>query len=217
MNGKEYNELATQHLLQKDYENARRYYLLASEQGEYLAMYNLACMYYFGDGVERDEAAAFSWYQKAGQHGDPEALNRVGVMLENGIGVEKNPAEAFAAYRKSAELGSLSGLANTGFAYLEGKGVQTDWEAGLRYLELASERGNGIASLALGDSYRNGQWGLSPEAVRARGYYERGMQQKYAPAIERLAELYDAGEGVERDPIKAAELRRLAENTTEES
>ena len=80
MNGKEYTEKATEYLLKKEYDKAMEYYLKASDEGYYFAMYNIACMYYFGDGVEKDDQKAFSWYLKAYEHGDAEAGNRVGVM-----------------------------------------------------------------------------------------------------------------------------------------
>ena len=65
MTGKEYTDLGTEYLTNKDYTKARECYEKAAEQGYYLAMYNLACMYYFGDGVEKNDAIAFNWYWAA--------------------------------------------------------------------------------------------------------------------------------------------------------
>ena len=42
------------------------------------------------------------------------------------------------------------------------------------------------------------------------------MEQKYAPAILRLAVLYEDGVGVAKDVEKSAALRALAEQTPDE-
>lgn len=214
MNGQELNELATQYLTDKDYENALKYYLEASDQGNFYAMYNLACMYYFGDGVEKNESTSLEWFERAARHGDPEGANRAGVMYENGIGTGRDLKKAFAYYTESAEEHSLSGMANLGLCYLEGKGTAADVSSGLDWMEKASAGGNGIASLTMGDYYRDGNY-VEKNYVTARKYYERGQKQKYAPAMIRLAELYEKGLGAAVDGEKGRMLRKLAEETAD--
>ena len=181
----------------------------AAETGDYFAMYDIACMYYFGDGVKKDDEAAFSWYKNAAEHGDPEAANRVAIMLSGGIGCEKNAVAAFDWYRRSAEAGSLSGMANYGVQLLKGNCRSQDVPAGLMWLDRASEGGNGIASELLGDYCVNGSYGPA-DPVKAAAYYERGVEQKYAPPVRKLAEMYEAGCGLPKDTKKAAELEKLA-------
>lgn len=192
MTGKELNELATEYLTKKDYDKARQYFEEASEQGEYLAMYNLACMYYFGDGVEKDDVKAYFWYEKAWRHGDSEAANRVAVMREMGIGTEQNQEEAFKAYLESARMGSLSGMANAGRCYLEGIGTEADIQAGLDWMTKAFEGGNGIASLNMGEYCFEGKY-MEQSYEMARLFWERGAAQKYDPCTERLSYLYENG------------------------
>lgn len=210
----DWNEKGTEYLVAKEYQKAEECFRKAAEEENFYAMYNLACMYYFGDGVEKDDAASFHWFSEADRHGDAEAANRVGIMLENGIGTEADPEAAFDAYLRSAEGGSLSGMANLGQSYLEGK-VRQDVVSGLYWMERASKEGNGIASLAMGEYSLAGTYGEADPA-QAKMYFERGMQQKYAPAILRLADLYEEGIGVEKDLKKSAELRELAANTPDE-
>ena len=54
----------------------------ASEMGNFVSTYNVACMYYFGDGVEANTSTALEWFKKASAQGDREAENRVGIMYE---------------------------------------------------------------------------------------------------------------------------------------
>ena len=202
-------------LEQGDFDSARECFLKSAEQGYYLAMYNLACMYYFGDGVEKNDEEAFRWYNEATEHGDAEAANRVGVFFENGIGCEKSLEKAFDYYLRSAQMGSLSGMANVGQCYLEGKGTEQNVVSGLTWMGAASEKGNGIASLMMGEYCLAGTYG-EPDPAQAKIFFERGIPQKYAPAILRLSDLYEQGIGVPKDEEKAAELRELAASTPDE-
>ncbi len=235
MTGKELDRIATEYLTNGDYDNAMKYFLQASEEGYFISMFNIACMYYFGDGVEQDYSKAYEWYVKASEAGDKEAMNRVGMLLAEGTGVEKDPEKAFEWYLRSAKAGSLSGMASTGYCYLQGFGTEADLNSFLAWMNKASRKGNGIASLTLGDYYAEHadeiidvmQCDSCKSSVpkedlpsynlnRAREYYERGMKQKYAPAILKLAEMYEKGLGVEQDPAKAEELKELAANTPDE-
>lgn len=69
----EYTKIGTEHLKKEEYEKALENYLKASDLGDFYAMYNIACMYYFGDGVAKNDTQALKWYEKASQAGDAEA------------------------------------------------------------------------------------------------------------------------------------------------
>ena len=51
--------------------------------------------YFYGEGVERDDAKAFSYYMEAAEAGELEAICRVGQMYYFGYGAEQDPAKAF--------------------------------------------------------------------------------------------------------------------------
>ena len=58
---------------------AAHWFEAAAGQGDTVAQYNLACLYYHGEGVPLDAAAACRWLQNAidGGHEQPEALQRL--------------------------------------------------------------------------------------------------------------------------------------------
>ncbi len=62
--------------------------------------------FYFGRGVEKDDAEAVKWYRKAADQGYALAQYNLGVMYANGRGVVKDDAEAVKWYRKAAEQGN---------------------------------------------------------------------------------------------------------------
>lgn len=106
-------------------------------------------------------------------------------------------------------MDSLSGMANLAICYLEGKGTEKNIEKGLEWMNTASKKGNGVASLKLANFYTDGLYAEKDYQI-ARSYLERGMDQKYGDAVMELARFYKEGLGVEIDLVKAKELEELA-------
>ncbi|MBR1891253.1 MAG: sel1 repeat family protein [Clostridia bacterium] len=200
---------ATQLLKDGKKKQAFELFKKASEMGNFVSTYNVACMYYFGDGVEANHSTALEWFKKASDQGDREAENRVGVMYEEGIGTDIDLNQAFLRYKNSAEAGSLGGMGNLAKCYLYGIGTSVDVEEGLRWMETASKKGNGIATLELGNIYCDGKF-VPKDYAMARKILERGLMQKYGPALEKLADLLENGLGGEVDIKRAEYLRRIA-------
>ncbi len=69
--------------------------MLAAEQGEPRAQYNLGVCYKFGVGVPKDYNEAVKWYRLAAQQGHPQAQCNLGVCYANGEGVVKDLEEAY--------------------------------------------------------------------------------------------------------------------------
>ena len=70
-----------------DYNTALENWRPLAKQGVALAQYNLALMYYHGEGVERDLKEAARLYRLAAEQGVASAQNNLGVMYKNGEGV----------------------------------------------------------------------------------------------------------------------------------
>ena len=87
----------------RDIQKAIKYYSMAMELGNNLAMSNLADIYRKGSwGAEKNPAKAFELYKRCTL---PYAYFRVGEAYENGWGVEKNLDEAKANYRIAYKAG----------------------------------------------------------------------------------------------------------------
>src|SRR6185369_1807472 len=59
-----------------------------AENGDEVAMFILANMYYNGEGTEKNLEKAFHWYQKAAKYGSKEAMFHLANMYYNGEGTE---------------------------------------------------------------------------------------------------------------------------------
>ena len=73
-----------------DFETALHEFTLAAEEGLDLAQYNLAILYFTGQGVERDLDEAFRWTEAAAMQGHVGAQFNLGNLYYAGDGVVEN-------------------------------------------------------------------------------------------------------------------------------
>jgi TPR repeat protein len=62
------------------------------------AQNNLGSLYYSGNGVALDPAAAAAWYAKGAVQGNASALNNLAICHEDGVGTARDLARARALY-----------------------------------------------------------------------------------------------------------------------
>ena len=126
-------------------EKAAEDLLLAADQGDADAQYNLGLMYYNGDGVTQDDAEALKWYRLAADQGDATAQSNLGSMYANGDGVTQDDAEALKWYRKAADQGNAWAQYSLGSMYQNGLGVTQDYAEALKWYRLAADQGDAVA------------------------------------------------------------------------
>jgi len=77
-----------------DYATALDYLRPQAEQGDVNAQYDLALMYFNGEGVPQDFTEAEKWWRKAAEQGNAEAQYNLGVMYANRRIVPQDNADA---------------------------------------------------------------------------------------------------------------------------
>ncbi|CAB4396319.1 unnamed protein product [Rhizophagus irregularis] len=179
----------------------------AAENGEEVAIYNLATSYYNGKGTEKNLVKAFYWYQKAAENGDKEAQFNLGVCYENGEGTEKNLEKAFYWYQKAAENGYIDVMAYLAGCYCDGEGTEKNLEKAFYWYQKAAENGDKEAQFNLGVCYEEGI-GIEKDEVKASYWYQKAAQQGFSNAQYRLGFFYKIGKGVKEvleTPLKKVE------------
>ena len=58
-----------------DYDKSFYWYKKAADQGEAIAQKNLGLLYYYGEGITRNEAQAKYWFEKACTNGNQEGCD----------------------------------------------------------------------------------------------------------------------------------------------
>ena len=81
---------------------AAEWFRKAANQGASSAQYNLAVMYYSGQGVPQSYEQTIKWYRKAAVQGDSDAQYGLGTLYYNGLGTAENYDIAVSWFKKAA-------------------------------------------------------------------------------------------------------------------
>jgi TPR repeat protein len=188
-----------------DYAEALRLFRPAAEDGNARAQHGLCTLYYLGQGVPQDPAAAAQWCRKAADQGDAAAQLSLGLMYAMGHGVPQNKATGAAWVRKSADQGYAEAQDFLGVMCEMGIGVAQDYAAAAAWFRKAANQGDATAQYHLGVAHNRGR-GVPQDYAAAATWLRAAADQGYGPAEETLAAMYVTGKGVRHDEAQAFAL-----------
>jgi hypothetical protein len=106
--------------VKKDYQEAIRWYKVASVQGNAHAQCSLGNIYLNGEGVLQDFGEAAYWYRMAAEQGNSQAQGYLGYFYDHGLGIPQDLTEAAKWYRLAADQGDAVIQFNLGLMYSKG-------------------------------------------------------------------------------------------------
>jgi len=159
-----------------DFETALHEFTLAAEEGLDLAQYNLAILYFTGQGVERDIDQAFRWTEAAALQGHVGARFNLGNLYYSGDGVEANQSKAVEMFELAARGGHANAALILANMYADGE-IASNEELGL-FASLS----NYFTSLFSGDS-------SSSDLVLAHAWANMAIANESSDADVLLADL----------------------------
>ena len=176
----------------------------ACDLGHAMACANLAALHERGLGVPRDLPRAARLYRQACDAGLGIPCAALGVLHANGAGVPQDDAAAFALYQRSCTLGHAHGCTLVGLSHDGGFGVERSWDSAVDAYRQGCTRGDAGGCLTLGGRLAGTR---RPEKVaEAVELYAHACSLDEADGCLRAAALLDAGDGVERDRVRAKDL-----------
>lgn len=199
--------------------HASRYWRIAADQGDAVAMYNLGMCYRWGEhGEYADPDKAFSWFEKAAAAGHTEAGKLV-TMFNNdegkklflqsaisgvqGFGTKWYKSEWMVQeYFKGADAGDVEmqyELARESVPGTTFDAFKRKPENAVKYYELASEQGMIDAMFNLANLYEEGCPGMEPNLKKAFFWRKKCADAGDAEACYLLGRMYQAGKGVGED------------------
>jgi TPR repeat protein len=113
-----------------DFETALYEFTVAAEEGLDLAQYNLAILYFTGQGVEQDAAEAFRWTEAAALQGHVAAQFNLGSLYYAGDGVETDTTKAVELFEGAARAGHANAALILANMYADGE-LAAEEEPGL--------------------------------------------------------------------------------------
>lgn len=150
----------------------------AAKGGLAEAEVRLGRMLLSGEGVAKDEAAAFTRFARAAKAGYAEAHNMLGRCYENGWGVAHDFGAAARHYTIAASAGNAWAQYNLGHLFLDGLGVARDVDNAFVWYMRAAEQGHVRAMSLVGRCYEEG-WGVGKDLILARGWYRKAAEGGY--------------------------------------
>ena len=148
-------------VLEKDLEEAARWYERSAAQGFVPAQYRLGNLYEMGSGVERNFEEARLWYQRSAEAGHRMAMHNLAALYAGGEMGEQQFELAAEWFAQAAERGMTDSQFNLGMLYARGLGVEQDFEQSFKWFALAAMNGDQDAAKARDDIAKS----LSAEAV----------------------------------------------------
>ena len=107
-----------------------------------MAQWNLAGMYYRGDGAPQDDAQAVRWCRRAAEQDCPPAQYSLATMYADGRGVLADYIEAERWYRRAAAAGHAKAQFKLAELYYVGRGISRDYVSGDVWCRLAAAQGH---------------------------------------------------------------------------
>jgi TPR repeat protein len=191
--------------LKTNYLEAERWFKKAAEQNVGDAQFRLG-NFYLNYKHPPDYKQGVPWLQKAAEGGNRTAMFDLGRLMIAGSGVPKDVPGGVKWITKSADAGTLQAQQTLVEIYADGKDMPKDPLQSLKWvLKIANNPDAAVFYLdRAGDIFFDG-WDTIPKNYpAARGWYERAAAKGDQHAIERLAQIYKDGLGVEKDEKKAA-------------
>lgn len=184
----------------KDINEAVRWYSLAAERGDRFAARDLAKMYYQGDGVGKDIKQFLAWTAKAAELGHPEAQANLGLMLVQGKDLPKDVSTGVKLVQDAAQQGDGFAWSLVGGFHQDGLLPKSPAQAARAYQQ------------AVAKGYPDARFDLTPALLRtaqiepdagAVAKDQQDAQAGQAQAMLRLADRYADGIGVAENLAQA--------------
>ncbi len=181
--------------------------------GDEWAMSQWAASLAAGEGVGKDEKAAFVLMSKAAEGSEGYGLRGLADFYRDGIGTPKNPQKAFALYKACAERGDKSARYIMAYMLASGEGVERNEKQGYQIMLQSAEDGDKNAQRWLGwYLFRLDQENMSEAAWNQAVYWSGKAAEGGEPDVRYAAAyiLLSPWASREQEQKALADLTKLA-------
>lgn len=165
------------------------------DQGNVDVQFEIAKMYYKGNGLDRDEFKARGWLERAVANGSELAMVALGGLYEKGseaVGGKIYLKTALKLYLKAAEKGNGLAATRIGEIYHDGKGVEKDYGTALAYFRKGMDNGCLDAAVAVLWMYRCRECEIK-DALSAVAFVKKEAEMGNAKAMRYMGKFNAKG------------------------
>ena len=149
-----------------------------------------------------DITKAIEYFEKGVALEDPACMQRLAYLLSNDNAMgEVNFERSLKLNIQAAQLGNTDAAYNAGLAYAHGKGADVNKQQALYWYKIAAVAGVVLAQHNLAALYFNS--GEQADTIEAHYWYLKAAEKGSYLSQNCLGLMYQAGQGVEKNPVKA--------------
>lgn len=129
-------------MVNKDLDQAIKWFSLAAEKNDDLALFYLGKIYFTGDGVPKNEIKAAELITSSAEQGNENAKLLLATMYHLGKGVPQDYSAAKNLFLELAEKGNYAAQLNLGIMYYAGRGFLQDRAYAHMWVNIAASFGS---------------------------------------------------------------------------
>lgn len=200
--------------VKENYEKAIHWLEKAAAQGQMNALVNLGRCYERCISIsDNTEEKIYQLYRQAAEQGFEAGIELVGECYSNGLGVEENAKAAALWLRAAADQGNRFAQYELGVLYEDANGVNYDPKEAVRLYRLSAEQKNPNGMVWYARCCMDGVGDAKADGEEIFRLISEGLElgECFPYAMTLLGECYEKGIGTPKNPVKARELYRKAE------
>lgn len=175
------------------------------------AQNEVADMYYYGYGTDKDLDKYIYWLNKASNNGNSRSIKKLADCYYNGIGVNKDEYAAYDLYKKAAEIGEANAQNIVANYYYNGEFESQNYEEAIRLYKKSANQGHHWAQSNLANCYRDGK-GVKQDYNEAFKLYLEAAQGDIDYAQYEVAYCYMNGLGTDASYVEGIKWYKKASN-----
>jgi len=199
------NRLGDYYNQEEDYKKAAKYYTQADNPEGWFEHGWMWLQGKLGSQSDADMLRGLALVRRSEQADYRDAIFLMARLFETGVVVQQNYDSAVYMLSRLVEREDAYALYSMACYYEDGLGVGIDSVKAMDFYRRAGAAGLGAGYACLGDYYRYGAAGLTPDSLQAFQMYmlAAGADDEYANGMSRVADCYLQGIGTRIDTAKA--------------
>jgi len=197
------------HKINKNYDEAIKFYNMAIQLKNLYSMNNLAHMYTNGDGIDKNIDEAIRIYKIGVENGNVTAMVRLGNIYCDENYINKNIDEAIRIYKMAIDLGHITSICHLANIYSDKNSTHTNINEAIRLLKIGVNMENYTAMNNLANIYAD-VTGINVNYNEAIKLYCKAIKNGNSYAMYGLATMHFYGYGVDKNYDETIILLKMA-------
>ena len=185
-----------------DYEQAFKFYEMAANQNNQIALNNLGSLYFNGIGTKRDYLKAAQLFELAAKNGSSDAAVNLAFIYLSSEDNQNAHNEAIKLFAQAAQSENETAKFMLGYAYYKGFHIEQNYHKAVELMKASANAQFDEGQYILALMYMNGN-GIAQNYGNAVNYLKKAASQGNLQAMVTLADILAQGTIYPKNPLHA--------------